>query len=146
MVNSCIPALWSLSGTVCGTFYLEHCLCFCSGLQQPARIQPTVAATLWLRHLFLYCMCCGHFVPVAHLFCHALRGLLMIFLVDTLTLKLLFCKSTYCTFVECPQDWLFCVRRGQQIKDDVLRQGLRNQAVIILVDFFFRKQIIVTQY
>lgn len=74
-----------------------------SGLHQPARIQPTVAATLWL-HAFifvlylLWTLC----VPVAHLFCSALRGILMIFLVDILTLELLFCKSTYCTFLECP--------------------------------------------
>lgn len=73
----------------------------------PTRIQPTVAASLWLwLHAFifilylLWTLC----VPVAHLFCSALRGILMTFLVDILTLELLFCKSTYCTFLECPQD------------------------------------------
>lgn len=117
MVNSCIVALWrSLSGTVCGPFYLEHWLCFCSGLQQPARIQPPVAAaTPWLSHLFLYCMCCGHFVPVAHLLCCAWRGLLMIFLVDILTLKLLFCKSTHCTLNVLRID-SFVSAQGDKIK------------------------------
>lgn len=92
-----------------------------SALHQPARIQPPVAATLWLRlHAFIFTpflpwtLC----VPVAHLSCSAFRGLLLIFSVDILTLELLFCRSTYCTFLECPEDHLFQRVIMGWIKDD----------------------------
>lgn len=53
------------------------------GLHQPSRIQPTVTATQWLwTHalIFILYLLWTLRVPVAHLFCSALRGTLMIFL------------------------------------------------------------------
>lgn len=75
--------------------------------------QPTVAATLWLdTFIFILELRWTLCVPVAHFSCYALKGL-----DDILTLELLFCSGTYCTFLGSPADQPFCVIIRQ--KDNV---------------------------
>lgn len=75
-----------------------------------------------MRFIFILDLLRTHCVPVAHLFYSALRGILMIFLVDIFTLELLFCKSTYCTVSDRPLEALKLLLTWQQMKD-TLPQG-----------------------
>lgn len=129
MVNSCILALWwSLSGTVCGTSYLERCLCFWLA---PACQNTTYSCCYSAAHAFifilylLWTLC----VPVAHLFCHALRGLDGILGWYSYTWAIILQKYIlYFPWMSLRSS----VSVGQRIKDDVLPLWLLSLGIIFM--------------
>lgn len=113
---------------MCGTSYLERCLCFWLA---PACQNTTYSCCYSAAHAFifilylLWTLC----VPVAHLFCHALRGLDGILGWYSYTWAIILQKYIlYFPWMSLRSS----VSVGQRIKDDVLPLWLLSLGIIFM--------------